>query len=446
MTDLTNETVELLATMIRNRCVNDGRPESGQEVRNADTLVDFLDLKPGGYERFEPTAGRVSIVDRIEGSDPDAPSLCLMGHTDVVPANPDGWRHDPFGGEVVDDEVWGRGAVDMLNQTASMAVAYRHLKRTGFKPKGDLIYFAVADEEAGSAHGAQWIATNHGDAIAADYVLTENGGLHTGSPEQPRISVNIGEKGVSWRRLRIGGTPGHGSMPFKSANALVDAAAVIKRLADYRPAARLGELWAPQVAAMNLDDELSAALTDPSRIDELLESMPRESPAPFLHACTHTTFSPNLVDGGEMKANVIPDRVEVQVDIRTLPGEGQAEVDAHLQTALGDLYDQVQIEIINENPASISRTDNPLWDALAVAIDGVFPGTSLLPQMTVGFTDARVFRQMGAVAYGAGLFSPQLDMADFGRRFHGHNERIDIESLRLTTNLWVDVAKELLGN
>ncbi len=445
-TDLTGQTVELLATMIRNACVNDGTPESGQEVRSADTLTAFLDGTGLDIERHEPTPGRVSIVTRIPGRDPGAPKLLLMGHTDVVPVNPDGWVNDPFGGEVIDGEVWGRGAVDMLNITSSMAVAFRQLATSGFRPTGDLIYYAVADEEAGSAHGAQWMADHHPEAIRADYVLTENGGLHSGSPDAPAIGINIGEKGVAWRRLRLSGTPGHGSMPFRTDNALVKAAAVVQRLADYRPPPRFSELWAERVASLGVDDELRAALLDPARIDEVLATMPNRGAASYLHACTHTTFSVNVVDGGpQMKTNVIPDTVELQVDVRTLPGEGADEVQAHLDAALGDLADTVAVEIIMNDPASISRTDNPLWESLQRAVGRPFPAARLTPQMIVGFTDARVFRQMGSVAYGAGLFSPELDNGEFSSRFHGHNERVDVESLRLSTELWLDVARDLLG-
>ena len=259
---ITAETVELLQTMIRNGCVNDGTPSSGFEHRNADTLHAFLGDAGFDVARFEPTAGRVSLVARIEGREPGAPSLCLMGHTDVVPVNPEGWTRDPFGGELVDGpaglEVWGRGAIDMLNLTASMAVAFRQLAGEGFRPRGDLIYFAVADEESGSAHGARWMADHEADAIRADYVLTENGGLHSGPAEAPYVGVNVGEKGVAWRRLRVRGTPGHGSAPYRSDNALVKAAAVVQRLAEYRPAPKFHELWRERVETLGVDDELAA--------------------------------------------------------------------------------------------------------------------------------------------------------------------------------------------
>ena len=121
-----DETVELLQTLIRNACVNDGTEASGQEIRNADVLTTYLEGAGLEVEQFHAAPGRTSIVARLEGTDPEAPSLCLNGHTDVVPINPDGWDEDPFGGEIIDGEVWGRGAVDMLNLTASMAVVTRN--------------------------------------------------------------------------------------------------------------------------------------------------------------------------------------------------------------------------------------------------------------------------------------------------------------------------------
>ncbi len=201
-----------------------------------------------------------------------------MAHTDVVPVHPEGWRHDPFGGELIDGEVWGRGAVDMLNLTASMAVSFRRLADEAaagrFRPTADLIYFAVADEESGSAHGARWMADHHPDAMRADYVLTENGGLHSGSSDAPFVGVNIAEKGVAWRKLTVRGTPGHGSMPFRKDNALVKAAGVVQRLADYRPAPRFTELWRTRVATLGLPDDVRGVLLDEQAIETFLDDLP----------------------------------------------------------------------------------------------------------------------------------------------------------------------------
>jgi acetylornithine deacetylase/succinyl-diaminopimelate desuccinylase-like protein len=441
----TAETVELLQTMIRNRCVNDGTAESGHEARSVDTLVAFLEGAGLDLQRYEAAPGRHNLIARIAGSDPAAPSLALMGHTDVVPGDDALWRRDPFGGELVDGEVWGRGAVDMLNLTASMAVAFRRLARDPrFRPRGDLVFVAVADEESGSAHGLRWLADHARDDMYADAVLTENGGVHAGTSDAPLVTCNVAEKGVAWRRLRVHGTPGHGSMPFRSDNALVKAAAVVTRIAEYRPAPRFHELWRQRVDTLPLDDDAKAALLDESRIDDLLAALPNTGTAAYLHACTHTTFSANVVSGTS-KTNVIPGHADIEVDVRTLPGEDEVAVLAHLREALGDLADEVEVSPIIHDAATMSPTGTALWDSLQRAVQRPFPTARLLPSLTVGFTDARIYRQLGAVAYGAGLLSPDLDSGAFSQRFHGNDERIDVESLRLTTRLWLDVVRDLLA-
>jgi acetylornithine deacetylase/succinyl-diaminopimelate desuccinylase-like protein len=440
---LTPQTVELLQAMIRNRCVNEGTAESGQEVRNAELLADFLDGSGFELETYEAAPGRVSLVGRLAGREAGAPSLCLNGHTDVVPVNEAGWDRDPFGGELVDGEVWGRGAVDMLNITASMAVVVRDLALRGFRPRGDLVFFAVADEESGSKYGARWMADNHPEAITTDYVLTENGGLHGGSADSPKVTIRVGEKGVAWRRLTVRGTPGHGSMPFRSDNAIVKAAGVVSRLAAYRPAPRFHEHWEREVAQMKLSEAQKAQLLHPGAIEGLLDELPAGQ-ARSIYSCTHTTFSTNVFTS-QTKTNIIPDEVVIDVDVRTVPGEGAEAVQAHLEEALGDLADHVEVEPLMNDVATVSPIRTPLWDSLQRAVGNAFPAARLEPGMSVGFTDARVHRELGAVAYGAGLLSPSLSAAEFGSRFHGNNERIDVESLALTTQLWHDVITDLLG-
>lgn len=449
MSSLTGETVELLQTMIRNACVNDGTPESGEETRNADTLEHFLEGTGLDIERYESIPGRASIVARIEGTDPDAPSLCLMGHTDVVPVSPDGWSHDPFGGELIRsadgvDEVWGRGAIDMLNLTSSMAVAFRHLARSGFRPRGDLVYFGVADEEAGGVWGAEWMFQHHPEAIDTTYCLTELGGWSTVDDHGHRhVTVNIGEKGLNWRRLRVSGTPGHGSMPFGADNALVKAAEIVRRLSEYRPAPYLGETWRALVDTMSVPVELRRALLDPATVFDTIAAMPTPV-ARTCHALTHTTISPNVAHGGQ-KTNVIPDAVDIEVDIRTVPGTTKADVDAMLADALGDLAGHVEIVDLQIGDPTQSPMDNPLWDTISRHTQVAYPGASVIPGLVVGGTDARFYRHRGRVAYGAGLFSPSMDFATFGSRFHGHDERIDVESLALVTDFWVNIATDICG-
>jgi acetylornithine deacetylase/succinyl-diaminopimelate desuccinylase-like protein len=442
---LTGETVELLQHMIRNRCVNDGAVASGQEVRTTDVLRAYLDGSGIDLEVYQPDAapGRASLVARIEGRDPTAPTLCLMGHTDVVPVTPEHWTRDPFGGELVNGEVWGRGAVDMLNLTASQAVALRALSRRGWRPRGTLVYLACADEEAGGALGAGHVVRRHWDALRADYCLTENGGTVSAVEGRSTVTVHVGEKGVAWRRLRVKGTPGHGSMPHGANNALVKAAHVVTRLADYQPAPYIDGHWRAFVASLALDDRVKAALVDPARVDEAIAGLPGAL-ATLAWSATHTTFSPNTCRGG-VKTNVIPDVVDIEVDIRTIPGDSEDEVKRHIDKALGDLADEVEVEKLFSKPASVSPTDTPLWDVLGRVVDAHYPGARLLPRIIVGFTDAPYFRERGAIAYGFGLFSRALTAEAMSGRFHGNDERIDVESLALTTQAWLEVADLFLG-
>jgi acetylornithine deacetylase/succinyl-diaminopimelate desuccinylase-like protein len=444
---LTAQTVELLQHLIRNQCVNDGSVASGQEVRSSDVLRAYLEGSGLDIDVYEPDGapGRASLVARIDGSDPAAPTLCLMGHTDVVPVNPKAWTRDPFGGELVNGEIWGRGALDMLNLTASQAVVLRALAQRGWRPRGSLVYLACADEEAGGTLGAGHVCARHWNALRADYLLTENGGIVGGGSrgEPLNVTVHIGEKGVAWRRLRVKGTPGHGSMPYGADNALIKAARVVTRLAEYRPAPYIDELWRGFVASLDLDAAMKAGLADSARVDESIGALP-PGMAKYAWSSTHTTFSPNLCHGG-VKTNVIPDTVDIEVDIRTVPGDDEDEVRRHIDKALGDLAEEVDVEKLFSKPASTSPTDTPLWDILGRVVDAHYPGARLLPRMIVGFTDAPYFRARGAVAYGFGLFSRALTAEAMAGRFHGNDERIDVESVALTTQAWLEVCELFLG-
>jgi acetylornithine deacetylase/succinyl-diaminopimelate desuccinylase-like protein len=445
MSAAVEETTDLLRQLIRNACVNDGTLGSGGEVRNVDTLMAYLQAPGVEMRRYEPRPGRGSVVLRIEGSDRKAPTLLFMGHADVVPANPAAWRHDPFGGELIDGVVWGRGAVDMLDVTASMAVAVRRLVASGFRPKGTLLYSAMADEEALGTWGAKWLVDNAWDDVRCDYLVTEFGGARLPLPTAggAKLPLMVAEKGSNWVQLRVTGTPSHGSMPLRTDNAVVTAAEVIRRVAGYRPAYRLGEQWLRFVAGMRFPDSLRARLTRSEGLFETLQELPL-GPAREFDAALHTTFAPTIVKGGT-KINIIPDSAEIQIDIRTLPGDENAEVRAMLREAIGDLWDRVEIVDEGSNPATSSPLDTPLWDVLSRVSTVLVPGSTTVPGVIVGATDSRFFRRKGVTAYGYGLMSERISYDDFIGMFHGNDERVDQESLRLCTELWERTAREFLG-
>jgi len=194
---------------------------------------------------------------------------------------------------------------------------------------------------------------------------------------------------------------------------------------------------------MNLTDDMKAAMIDPARVYDTIATLPTPV-ARSCHALTHTTISPNVAHGGT-KTNTIPDAVDIDVDVRTVPGTTRADVDALFAEALGDLAPHVEMTVLQQGDPTQSPVGNDLWDTVARHTQAVYPGAALVPGIVVGGTDARFYRDRGRVAYGAGLFSAGMDIATFGDRFHGHNERIDVESLALATDFWVGIASDLLG-
>lgn len=437
------EVTELLQELIRNRCVNDGTAESGHESRNASTLRSYLEGCGLSIESYEPLPGRESLLVRLEGSDPSAARLTLMGHTDVVPVNESGWSVDPFGGELIDGRIWGRGAIDMLNMTASMAVAIRHLASMPKRPRNTIHFLAVADEEAGGVHGAKYLLDNHRDDLDCDYVVTERGGVRLPSPNGVRIGVRVGEKGFARHHLTIRGTPGHASMPRGTDNAVVKAARVVSRLSELEVAPMIDQAWIDFVDRMGYDDELRRRLTTADEFDDALDSLP-DGLARIAHACVRTTVVPTVIQGGT-KSNVVPDLVELTVDIRTTLGQSEADVRDVLVEALGELVDDVEIcaDRSSMTPATRSPIDTPLWHAMQEASASLVPGAVCVPKLAAASTDASFFRALDIPSYGFALFSEQMQFDEFVQMFHGNDEWVDQESLRLTTELWLGIVDRL---
>lgn len=441
---MSTPTVELLQQLIRNTCVNDGTPGSGHEYRSVETLQEFLGV-PG--EIFEPMPGRQSLVYRVEGSDPAAPSLALAPHIDVVPVDQSGWTQDPFGGDIVDGFVYGRGAVDMLNVTAAMAVAAKPYITGEVEPRGDLVFVALADEEAGGRFGAMPLTEQRWDLARADYLLTEVAYPRVAYANEEVIPVATGEKGAFWSQLRAGGTPGHGSAPYGADNALIKMVEAVHGIMTEDMPVMITHEWKEFVAALDLDDGIREALIDPDRVDEAIDTFAVDDPlfARYAHAVTHLTISPNMLDAG-MKANVIASEASSSIDIRALPGIDRSDVDTYLYKAMGWARDHIDIEPIQDFEATISPTGNALWEAIADSVEEIEGHRRLLPMMMNVATDARFWRKKGTVAYGVGLFDDRMDFSEMLSLFHGHDERVSVDSLGRTTDLYTKVFANFLGH
>jgi acetylornithine deacetylase/succinyl-diaminopimelate desuccinylase-like protein len=382
-------------------------------------------------------------VARLRATGPETqPPLVLLSHLDVVPVDAEAWTRDPFGGDLVDGVVWGRGAVDMKNMVAMELGVVLALRRSGAELNRDVIFAAVADEEAGGVHGAHHLVEERWDLVGCDYLLTEVAAPPFRTEHGAVVPVTVAEKGPAWRRVRARGRSGHASQPYARDNALVSLVRAMSRLGTEASPVAISDEWRRFVAAIPADDELRAMLTDPDRVDEAIDTIALTDPpfARWVHACTHMTVAPTVVHAG-VKSNVIPDEGVGDVDVRILPGQDQAAVDDHFRKALGpSLSEEVEIESVLEFPANGSPPSGVLWESIADAAETVTGTRSLIPSMTPVSTDARFFRARGVPAYGVGWFDDRLTFGEMLSAFHGVDERVSVDSVGLTTGFLADVV------
>ncbi|MFP4074671.1 MAG: M20/M25/M40 family metallo-hydrolase [Actinomycetota bacterium] len=440
---MSDEAIALLRELIRNACVNDGTPESGYEYRSVATLRDFFGVEG---EVFEKVEGRQTLVYRVEGSDPEAPSLGLSPHLDVVPVQESGWTQDPFAADIVDGFVYGRGAVDMLNVTSAMAVAARPYITGEIKPRGDLLFVALADEEAGGALGAMPFTEERWDLARVDYMLTEVAYPPVSYANEEVIPVATGEKGAFWSLLRSTGSPGHGSAPYGADNALRKMVEAVYGIFSEEMPVVITHEWEEFVASLDIDEDIKEALVDPDRVDDAIDTFAVEDPlfARYAHAVTHLTVSPNVLQAG-IKSNVIASQASANIDIRALPGIDRSFVDSYLFKAMGSARDDIDIEPIQDFEATASPMGNPLWEAIADSVEILEGHRRLLPMMMNVATDARFWRKKGTIAYGVGLYDDRMDFSEMLALFHGHDERVSVESVKRTTALYDEVLDRFLG-
>jgi len=433
---LTDDTLALLQSLIRNGCVNYFSADSGQEVTNADTLEAFFAGTDVLVERYEPHPGRVSISFTVEGTDPSAEPLTLLGHTDVVPVDKDKWTTDPFGGELIDGRVFGRGATDMLYITAAMAACVRDVAR-GERPRGTLTFVGCADEEARGGLGAKWLA-EHGK-FSWKNCLSEEGGSHIPAADgSDALAVVVGEKGAGQRRLTVHGDAGHGSAPYGRDLAVAKIAEVARRVAAIEPEVRADEIWEGYVRAWKFDPATEEALLRGEGYEAFgqLES--------YSHAMSHLTISPTVLRAGN-GINVLPSEAWLELDIRPLPGQTQEEIDSLLRSALGELADEVEITHLITEDGTVSPTSGPLYDAICQTFDEFFPGVPVVPTIAAGGSDLRFARRKGGVGYGFALHAREETLGSVLGQLHSHDESVAVEDVDLTVRAYRSLIRRFVG-
>ena len=427
---LRQEATELLQELIRLDTVN----PPGNETRAAQLLRDYLGdhgLEPELYARVPE---RASLVARIPGSG-GGPSLLLLSHTDTVLADASEWQLDPWSGELRDDHIWGRGALDMKGQVAASAVAIASLAREGFEPAGDLVFAATADEEVGDDFGLSWLCEEHPDAVRTDYCVNEGGGDRVPLGDRAFYLCATAEKMSAPFTLRVHGRSGHASMPEIADNALVKAAGLVQRLAEYRPEARLE----PEVAAL-----MRALVDREPPADEALAAAREVHPlaAELVEPLLALTLSPTMISASQ-KRNVIPALCEVTVDCRLLPGDTPDDVEPVIRTVLGE--GDYDLEWIQAQGGTRSAAETPLWDAVESFVAELEPTARVVPFIVAGFTDSHWLRDaFGTVAYG---FFPMraMDAELAARLIHSADERIPVDDLELGVRFLRHVAQQIGG-
>jgi acetylornithine deacetylase/succinyl-diaminopimelate desuccinylase-like protein len=414
---LRDEVTDLLQRLIRVDTTN----PPGNETVAAELLRDYLQGSGVACQLIAKVPERANLVARIPGA--GGPSLLLLSHTDVVLADPAEWSVPPFSGELRDGMVWGRGALDMKGQVAANAVAIASLAREGFKPSGDLIFAATADEEVGDSFGLDWLCEAHPDAVRCDLAINEGGGdrivLADGTPV---YVATVAEKMTAPFRLRVRGRSGHASMPGIADNALVKAARLIERIAAFRPEPQIG----PEAEAF-----LSVVVGSVPPPQEVVERT-REitgAGADVVEALLSATFSPTMIAASQ-KRYVIPAVCDVEVDCRLLPGQHPEHVEPVIRAVLGGDIDYELEWTEQARGGTRSPLDTPLWQALEGWVAEVEPGARAAPLGCVGFTDSHWLRDaFGTVAYGFFPVTGELPPEVANTLVHSADERIPVSDL-----------------
>jgi acetylornithine deacetylase/succinyl-diaminopimelate desuccinylase-like protein len=424
---LRDETVEVLQELLRADTVN----PPGNETRAADLLQAYLEEAGVECELYAKVPERANLIARIPGSR-GGPSLLLLSHTDTVLADPREWSVDPWSGELRDEHVWGRGALDMKSQVAASAVAMASLAREGFEPAGDLIFAACADEEVGEDFGLSWLCREHPDAVRADFCVNEGGGDRVRVNGATVYFCSTAEKMSSPFVLRVRGRSGHASMPGIADNALVKAARYIDRLGSVSTRPRL----LPETEAFFT---ALGGVPDPDELPERLQAL---DPAirGMVEPMLALTISPTMIEASR-KVNVIPALCEVVCDCRLLPGQSQDEAERVVREHLG--AGDYELEWIEGVGGTRSPPNSPLWDAVEAFVAEEDPGAVVAPVVVPGFTDSHYMREaFGTVAYG---FFPMrtMDPELAARLIHSADERVAVDDLELGTRFLRHVARTL---
>ena len=439
---MTDETVRNLVRLIRVDTIN----PPGNELPAILVIKDILEaagVPQEMYKIVESAPNRANLVARIKGDGSERP-LLLSGHVDVVPVEKERWSHDPFGGEVIDNVIWGRGALDMKGFVAMYLQIFLGLFRQKTPLKRDVILAAIADEEAGFDHGSKFLVEQHRELIDAEYGFTEMGALTFYMGTTKLYPIQVAEKSVCWLRARAVGKPGHGSVPHADNSVLILAQAIERlRRAGHLPV-HLSPTFLKMLDALGSQIKfplslLTRLLHSPMLMGFVLNRLAGES-GNFLKALVTNTISPTMLQAGS-KVNVIPSVAEAGIDCRLVPGQTPESVMKEIHQIIGD---KIELEPVYTTSGAEFSTETPLYKLLESRTRKMDPGGLIIPMLLPGATDASEYKQAGIKVYGftPGILPPGMSVLQLA---HGHDERIPISYIESGLPVLWDVVTEFCG-
>jgi acetylornithine deacetylase/succinyl-diaminopimelate desuccinylase-like protein len=429
---ITDEATELLSEFIR---IDTSNPP-GREKAACDWLAGifrrngFHDI--AFYDASDDTehgADRMNMTATLSG-DGSKPPLILLSHTDVVPVERQYWDFEPFSGAVTDGVIYGRGAIDMKSMGIMELMAMLIIKRHGIRQQRDIVYMALADEEAGGVWGIEWVERNHPELLDAEYVINEGGwgNAEIFGTRRPSFSCSISEKGPLWLKLVAEGRPGHGSVPHPD-NAIDRLVRALRKVQDWsRPVTLVPEL-------RGYFDRLYRHQVLPEPTQQAIEHLAGENIV--ARAILTNTVSATTLHSG-IKHNVIPAIAEATLDCRLLPGQDPDDFIGQVRNVIDDEKVRIETAYASSTPASTAQTE--LFGVIEDVVHDHVEEALVLPSVSAGFTDSRVFRQHGITSYG---FIPILLEPDEAMTVHGHNERIRIDNLRLGLQVLFETVRRI---
>lgn len=436
----TNEIVELERSLVKIPSVNVGLMPTGGETAVAEFMADWLRDEGLDSEILARDPDRGNLISVYPGNDNDT-RLMLMSHSDVVPVEDETkWNYEPFGAEISEGRIYGRGSNDCKALLTCQLMAMAIMKRSGVKLDHGLRLVSGADEEHGGRWGFGWLADNHPESLKSQFAVNEGGGTPVEMGNSLTYLLGTGEKGRMELHITLRGESAHASVPWTGVNASYRLSRTLNAIENYRPELDTSLEIFDHVGKWGIEEKPS-----PMNIDRIVAELGETSPrlSSMLRALSRLVLTPTMMEGG-IKSNSVPEEIKLTCDIRTLPFQDEAYVRQQLDQAFEGIegleYEIDYMSVPNSSEFETELTESiKKAQAAAVGRDDI----QWIPAISNGFTDSRFTRNLGIITYGFSGAHPDDD--PMLARAHGTDESVGIASLVSGTRAMLAIAYDICG-